>query len=497
MLRCSKCAFLFHWARGHNRVFIPEIRIMSTAASSQFAQGRARRQQAPLAGHAEPGNIRRDPLPLLEASSAGRIARLVPLRYGRMLVSPFTFFRGAAMLQAHDLAGTPHSGIIQQICGDAHLGNFGGFASPERTLLFDLNDFDETHPGPWEWDVKRLAASFVLAARTGGFSRHSADEIVYRLVRSYQRWMAHYAEKGAMQVWYDRISYERLLDSIDDEHAREVLGREMKKAQKRTHERLLPKIGSKVEGRWQINDELPSLFHIFGENPVFGAEERKMLLGNRQALAQQLYGEYLATISISHRQLLERFSMQDLACKVVGVGSVGTRCLVLLLTDEQDKPLFLQIKEARPSVLAPYVPAGVSPYANEGQRVVVGKRLMQAFSDIFLGWSHAGGHHFYFRQLRDMKISPAIERYSPTVMALYGELCGWVLARAHARSGGFAGEISGYLGRDDEFASALVRYAAAYADQSERDYELFRAACLSGRLEAQSEDDFVAAMTGG
>ncbi|MCB5196751.1 DUF2252 domain-containing protein [Deefgea salmonis] len=468
---------------------------MLNALQQQLSKGQERRQTAPMAAHATLGNIDRDPLELLVASSQGRIERLVPLRYGRMLVSPFTFFRGAAMLQAHDLATTPYSGIIQQICGDAHLANFGGFASPERTLLFDLNDFDETHPGPWEWDLKRLTASFVLASRSSGFSAAAADETIYRLVRSYQHWIGQYAEQGAMQIWYDQISYERLLAHTTDKDARKQLSKEMKRAQKRTHERLLPKISSKVDGRWQINDELPALFHIFGENCIFGAQEREILLGNRQALAQQLFSEYQETISISHRQLLSRFTMQDLACKVVGVGSVGTRCLALLMTDEQDKPLFLQIKEARPSVLAPYVPSGVSAYRNEGQRVVVGKRLMQAFSDIFLGWSSAGNHHFYFRQLRDMKISPAIDSYTPSMMTLYGELCGWVLARAHARSGGFAGEIAGYLGEDDEFAMTMMRYARNYADQSERDYALFQAACKSGRLQAQSEADFVSSIS--
>ncbi|WP_373976290.1 DUF2252 domain-containing protein [Chitinibacter sp. SCUT-21] len=468
---------------------------MPLQQQQQYERGKQLRAQAPLASHSDVGNVQRNVLDLIKASSQGRIVRLVPLRYGRMLASPFSFFRGSAMLQAHDLAATPFSGVIQQICGDAHLANFGGFASPERTLLFDLNDFDETHPGPWEWDIKRLVASFVLASRTSGFAAHVADDIVYRLVSSYQRWMLEYSKKGAMQIWYDRISYERLLDHIDDQNARKVLKKEMKKALNRTHERLLPKIGKKVDGYWRINDALPSLFHIFEDNRIFGPEEREILLGNKQALAEQLFSEYLNTISISHRHLLDRFTTQDLVCKIVGVGSVGTRCLAQLLSDEQDQPLFLQIKEARASVLAPYVPhTAISSYVNQGQRVVVGQRLMQAFSDIFLGWSNAGGHHFYFRQLRDMKISPAIERYNPTIMGLYGDLCGWVLARAHARSGGFASEIAGYIGMDDEFATALVRYANAYSAQCEKDYEVFKSACKTGRLFAQSEDEFLNAL---
>ncbi|XZG69363.1 DUF2252 domain-containing protein [Chitinibacteraceae bacterium HSL-7] len=456
------------------------------------SQARERRRLAPLAGFRDIGAVERDPLPLLEASSQGRIARLVPLRYGRMRASPFAFFRGSAMLQAHDLAPTPYSGIIQQICGDAHLANFGGFASPERTLLFDLNDFDETHPGPWEWDVKRLAASFVLAGRVNGFAAPRIEAALDHLAQSYRERLQEYAQMSALDVWYDRISYERMLDAIDDEDARARVKKAMKKAAKRTHERLLPKIGSKESGSWRINEQLPSLFHMFESQSLFSADERRVLLGDRNALRQKLFDGYLDTISISHRELLARFAMQDLVCKVVGVGSVGTRCMVLLLTDPQDHPLFLQIKEARPSVLAPFVPEGATPYSNQGQRVVVGKRLMQAFSDVFLGWSHTGDYHFYFRQLRDMKIAFDLESFTPTLLEQYAGLCGWVLARAHARSGGQAAGIAAYLGDDDAFAQALRGYALAYADQAERDYERFNAACASGRLPAMTEGDFAA-----
>ncbi|MBE9609274.1 DUF2252 domain-containing protein [Chitinilyticum piscinae] len=463
---------------------------MPQLAPDLLARARLRRAEVPPASHSAVGAVERDPLPLLHASSGGRIARLVPLRYGRMRSSPFAFFRGSAMLQAHDLAATPYSGIIQQLCGDAHLANFGGFASPERTLLFDLNDFDETHPGPWEWDLKRLAASFVLAARYRSVSRGRIDDILDRLGRSYREHMREYAGMSALDVWYDRISYERLLERIDDADAHELVKKSMKKASKRTHERLLPKIAGKVDGGWRINDELPSLFHIFEAQTLFSEEERRVLLGSRLALRQKLFDEYLQTISISHRELLQRFSMQDLVCKVVGVGSVGTRCMVLLLTDAQEQPLFLQIKEARPSVLAPYVPQGRSEYANEGQRVVVGKRLMQAYSDIFLGWSHAGEHHFYFRQLRDMKISLDIDNFTAPLLEEYAGLCGWVLARAHARSGGLAGEIAAYLGGDDAMVDALRQYALAYADQAERDYAVFDAACCRGEFVALDDGEF-------
>jgi uncharacterized protein (DUF2252 family) len=464
----------------------------------RFERGRALRKTTPRGSHeaigaTAAGASRRDPIALLKASSKGRVERLVPLRYGRMLASPFAFFRGTAMLQARDLAATPHTGLVQQINGDCHLMNFGGFATPERNLIFDLNDFDETHPGPWEWDVKRLAASFIVAARHLGFSARSGDEAVLAAMRSYQSHMAEYAEMGALDIWYDRIGFDRLLKAFDDDEARDRIKRGMAKAKRRTHEFLLPKIGHKVDGQWTLNDSPPGLFHIHGDSTLFGAEDDWMQLGNWRALSDKLYNEYLVTLSSSHKRLLDNFAMRDLAFKVVGVGSVGTRCLVLLMIDAQGHALFLQIKEARRSVLESYAPSGKSAFKHEGRRVVAGQRMMQASSDPFLGWSTGpSGRHFYFRQLRDMKVSPEIETYDEKLLGLYAGLCGWVLARGHARAGGSAPEISAYLGNGEQFSEALVNYANGYADQVQRDFDVFRSACRTGRLRAQTEADFSA-----
>ena len=455
--------------------------------------GRSLRKKAARKAHSAVGNVKRDPIKLLEASSVGRVARLVPLRYGRMLTSPFAFYRGSAIIQAHDLAGTPHSGLIQQICGDCHLMNFGGFATPERNLLFDISDFDETHPGPWEWDVKRLAASFTVAARHLGLQRGVADDIVFGAIQSYQLKMADYAELGALDTWYDKITYERIIGWLKSNADRELVKNRIARATQRTHDNLLPKVADKVNGVWQMKDSPPGLFHIHGNNTLFDAGDDWMKLGHWKTLSSKLYKDYLATLSASHQRLLGYFKIQDIAFKVVGVGSVGTRCLAILMVDAQENPLFLQVKESRKSVLAPYVPSGRSPYAHEGQRVVVGQRLMQASSDYFLGWAKGpSGRHFYLRQLRDMKTSPELETYSAKQVAVYARLCAWVLARGHARSGGNAPEISGYLGGGGQFAEAIVKYSNGYADQMEKDFEKFREACRSRRLTAKTEAEFAA-----
>jgi uncharacterized protein (DUF2252 family) len=453
--------------------------------------GRSLRKSVSRSAHEAIGQVDRDPVALLEQSSKGRVPRLVPLRYGRMLTSPFAFYRGSAIIQAHDLATTPHAGIVHQICGDCHLMNFGGFATPERQLIFDLNDFDETHPGPWEWDVKRLAASFTVAARHLGYKQGVADDIVFAMATSYQRRLAEYARLGALDTWYDKLTFDRIYAESNSEAGRKLNRRLAEKASRRGHEALLPKLGDKKDGRWRMYDTPPALFHIHGESTLFEPKDDWSRLDHWEALSDKLFADYLKTLSASHQLLLSFFTKQDLAFKVVGVGSVGTRCLVLLMVDALDNPLFLQIKEAVCSVLAPYVPAGKSPYKNEGQRVVAGQRMMQASSDHFLGWSVGpNGRHFYLRQLRDMKVSVELETMSQELVGLYGTLCGRALARAHAKAGGSAVEVSGYLGRSDQFATALVRYANAYADQVERDYESFRAACRSGRVMAQSEADF-------
>lgn len=455
--------------------------------------GRELRKLVPRKAQAEVGQTQRDVVALLERSSHDRLQRLVPLRYGRMLSSPFAFFRGSALLQAHDLAATPCSGLIQQICGDCHLLNFGGFATPERTLVFDLNDFDETHPGPWEWDLKRLVASFHVAATHFGFKPEAADELVWQLVTSYRQHMAKYAQMGALAIWYDRLSFDRLLKSVEHASARHLLRQAMERAARRTHDELLPRIAERQGESWLLKDAPPCLFHLHGSSSLLTAEDGWMNAQEWRSLFVGMYEQYLQTLSASHRQLLGYFTLQDLAFKVVGVGSVGTRCLVMLLTDAMQAPLFLQIKEARESVLAGYVPAGASAYVHQGERVVIGQRMMQASSDAFLGWaSGPRGRHYFLRQLRDMKLTPQLELYDAELFGLYAGICGWVLARAHARAGGMAPEIAGYIGGSEAFAEALVKYGRSYAQRVEQDYELFRKACRSGRLQAQSEADFTA-----
>ncbi|KAF0814146.1 hypothetical protein IGB42_01043 [Andreprevotia sp. IGB-42] len=464
----------------------------ASTLAERFEIGRQLRKAVPRSSHSDIGNTKRDPIALLQHNSAGRVEKLVPLRYGRMLVSPFTFYRGSAILQAHDLAHTPTSGLNMQICGDAHLSNFGGFATPERNLIFDLNDFDETHPGPWEWDLKRLTASFVVASRHLRHGEAAAQEAAYAAAASYQRHMAEYAQMGALEIWYDRLTFDRLLAQAQLPEGRKRFKEAMSRAGKRTSEQLLPKLGVEQDGIWTIRDTPPGIFHIHGASTLFDDGDDWMKLTSATPIIDKLYKDYLGTLSGSHRQLLGHFERHDMAFKVVGVGSVGTRCLIALMVDPQGKPLFLQFKESRRSVLADYVKVK-SVYQHEGRRVVDGQRLMQAASDIFLGWTTGpSGRHFYGRQLRDMKLSAEIELYTPELLKGYAKLCGWVLARAHARAGGRAAEISGYLGTNDSFAEAIVKYSASYADQVERDYDHFAQACRSGKVAARTDQDYAA-----
>jgi len=455
--------------------------------------GRALRVNVPRSSHGDVGNVtKRDPISLLEESSAGRVKRLVPLRYGRMLVSPFAFYRGSAIIQAHDLATTPHTGLVQPICGDAHLMNFGGFATPERNFVFDINDFDEAHPGPWEWDVKRLAASFVVGARHLGFEPAATDELVFNAIENYRIRMTDLASMGELDLWYEKMTFDYMLQNAKYEEGRKGIAKAIEKAQSRTQGSLLRKMAEKINGKWIMHDAPPDLFHIQGRSTLFEADEDWAQLDLQAALSNMLKN-YLTTLSPSHRELLGRFQVQDVAFKVVGVGSVGTRCLALLMTDIHDQPLFLQVKQAVPSVLARYVPVGKSPFKHEGQRVVFGQRMMQSASDMFLGWNGGSGatvRHFHIRQLRDMKFSAEVETLSELTFGRYAWLCCDILARAHARAGGLAPEISGYLGKSGQFAEALVSYANSYADQVERDFQAFRDACRSGRLAAQTEADF-------
>ncbi|CAG2143704.1 DUF2252 domain-containing protein [Cupriavidus numazuensis] len=453
--------------------------------------GKSVRRKVPRGAHAEIGNVDRDPVELLKISSEGRVRRLVPLRYGRMIESPFAFYRGSAIVQAHDLAGTPNSGLHMQICGDCHLANFGGFATPERALLFDLNDFDETSRGPWEWDLKRLAASFVVAARHLRHKQGVADDLVYQLVRSYQARMQGYGEMGILDTWYDHITFDRLLEEETSPNIQRRIRRGMERAADRTSEALLPKLAELVGDKWTILDAPPAVFHVRGAHTLFDVDDDWMTAKDIQAAAEKVYKEYLGTLAPDRQRLLSHFTLHDRAFKVVGVGSVGTRCMIQLMIDSHGKPMFLQIKEATRSVVARYFKGPA--VSHDGRRVVEGQRLMQAASDLFLGWTKGPfGRDFYVRQLRDMKLSPQIELMDVEALGRYGALCGWVLARAHAKAGGLAAEISGYLGTSDRMAEVMVGYSNSYADQVEKDYERFVAACRSGRLEARTDADMAA-----
>jgi uncharacterized protein (DUF2252 family) len=433
--------------------------------------GRALREKVPRQAHAEfqLSDNGRDVVDILEASNAGRLANLVPIRYGRMLTDSFAFLRGSAALMAHDLSPTPASGIRVQACGDCHLANFGLFATPERNLIFDLNDFDETLPAPWEWDIKRLAASFVVAGRKNGFSDDTNEETVLTMGRAYQTHLREYAKMRVLDVWYSRLDDTTLIATAPNTKARAYRKRILAKARASVAEYLFPKITTVEAGRYRIVDQPPLITHLSDPNVT---EEH----------VQNLMAMYRETLPNHLRELFRHYHFQDYAFKVVGVGSVGTRCFVLLFLAGSNDPLLLQAKEARPSVLEAY--AGKSEFAHQGQRVVVGQRLMQSASDMFLGWlTSRSGEHYYIRQLRDMKFSVPVYAMDAQGMARYAAICGWVLARAHAK-GGDAAMISGYLGKGDAFNRAIARFAYAYADQTERDYQSLAAAVRDGRIEA-------------
>jgi uncharacterized protein (DUF2252 family) len=439
-------------------------------------RGRALRRAVPRASHGGwvPAPDRPDPVALLEAQAKDRLPDLVPIRYARMMASPFAFMRGSAIVMAQDLAHTPKTGIQTQLCGDAHLSNFGAYASPERALLFDLNDFDETLPGPWEWDLKRLAASLVVAGRDNGFDAADCREAARASVASYRQRMAEFSEMGELEVWYSRVSVEEVRALLSDAKTRKKsekkLGKTVRKARSRDSLRALSKLTKVLDGRRRIIDDPPLLVRI-----PEGDEIRSQVYA--------ILESYKRTLQDDRRHLLDRYRFVDVARKVVGVGSVGTRAYVVLLEgrDEND-PLFLQVKEAGASVLEGHVPS--SAHEHHGHRVVAGQRLMQAASDIFLGWFRGtGGRDFYWRQLKDMKGSAKVETMSPDELAIYGGLCGWALARAHARSGDRV-RIASYLGKSDRFDGAIAEFAEGYADQTERDHAALCAAVESGRLPA-------------
>jgi uncharacterized protein (DUF2252 family) len=394
-----------------------------------------------------------------------------------MMQSPFAWYRGAAINMAADLANTPVSGLRVQACGDCHLLNFGAFGTPERRVIFDINDLDETLPAPWEWDLKRLAASFVLACRNNGFSDDCAGDAVHACVRSYRTRMAEFSEMRTLDVWYASVDLESMIPTIRDEEAR-------KRAQKRL---------AKARERSVLEHDFPELVHANGQtptikdNPPLIFHMREHGYGEQSALVQKAFAAYRNSLPEYRRMLLDRFRLMDVAIKVVGVGSVGTFCGILLLMASEEDPLFLQVKQARPSVLEAY--AGESLHGNQGQRIVIGCQLMQSASDLFLGWTEGQkGRQFYVRQLRDMKIKMLVDVFSQSLMIQYADLCGFTLARAHARSGEPA-EISGYMGKSEAFDEAITEFAIAYADQSERDYDVFVKAVRAGKLEVLIEGE--------
>src|SRR5664280_1072549 len=435
-------------------------KVAHPSVSDRRAQGKGARESTPLESHAgwAPSPNRRDPVELLSAQNLTREPDLVPVRHGRMLVSPFTFYRGAAKLMAADLSETPTAGLNVQLCGDAHLSNFGAFASPERTLLFDLNDFDETLPGPFEYDVKRMAASFTIAGRNNGFSAPDTTATTLASVAAYRQAMTEFAEvkKGA----------QRARKNAQKAHTRDSL-------------QALSKLGEVVDGRYRIVSQPPVVIPARDLEAMYGYSADEI-----EEMVHQQFRAYRATLQEDRRQLLERFEIVDLARKVVGVGSVGTRAFIVLLQgrDEHD-PLFLQIKEATASVLEDHLPK--SRFTEPGERVVQGQRLMQAASDIYLGWTKGveENRHLYWRQLRDMKGSVLVELMSPVILGFYAGICGWTLARAHARSGD-AVALAAYLGKSEKFDRSITDVCDRYADQNERDYQSFSEAIRSGRLEA-------------
>jgi uncharacterized protein (DUF2252 family) len=464
----------------------PPRKALDRTVEERTAMGRAARAETPRASHAalEPA-ADRDPVALLEADNEGRVPELVPIRYGRMLVSPFAFYRGAAAVMAHDLGSTPRAGLRVQLCGDAHLANFGGFASPERSFVFDLNDFDESLPGPFEWDVKRLAASFEIASRHRGLAAKERRAVVLTAVRSYREAARQFASMRNLDVWYaqqDIAALEAEFRRSHDEEQARAVARSVAKARTKDSMKAFSRLTREVDGEPRIVSDPPLIV------PVAEVAEGRGAAELEQALRELLRG-YRRTLQGDRRRLLERFRYVDAARKVVGVGSVGTRCWIMLMLGRDDRdPLFLQLKEARSSVLEPVL--GGSEFANHGQRVVEGQRLMQASSDIFLGWLRTrytlegAERDFYVRQLWDWKTSVDLDTIVPRGLALYAQACGWTLARAHARSGDSVA-IGAYLGKSDVFDVAVAEFAAAYADLNERDHAALATAVRTGAVEAR------------
>ena len=443
--------------------------------TERYAMGKSLREACPRTSHAAwkaPAD-RPDPVHLVLEANTGRIPELLPLRHGRMVRSPFTFYRGAALNMAVDLAATPATGVRVQCGGDAHLVNFRGFSTPERRVILALNDLDETLPAPWEWDVKRLGASFVIACRDNGLGESTAKDVVLTCARAYRERMAEFSEMKALDLWYYALDAEKLFPTIKDPRIRRRAIKRLEKERGRSvAEDLFPKLVQESGGRPVIKDQRPTIYH-----PPYVKSLPKI---------KEVYAGYRETLAPAHRKLLDRYEFKDAAIKAVGVGSVGTACMVALLMAGEGDPLVLQVKEARASVLEAY--AGKSVYPNHGQRVVNGIRLVQPASDIFLGWTAgASGRHYYVRQLRDVKIIFAVETYRKAEMTLFAQMCGWSLALSHARSGDPA-VISGYLGKSDAFDKALAAFSVAYADQTEKDHAALKRAVRDGKIKAFVEE---------
>ncbi len=446
----------------------------SISIRERMAAGKALRDKVPRAAHGSwSQGTDRDPIEILQNCNRGRVQELVPIRFGRMLQNPFTFLRGSPALMAHDLASTPVTRIQVQACGDCHLLNFGLFATPERNLIFDLNDFDETLPAPWEWDLKRLTTSFVTASRLNGISDRRTRDIVVACGRSYRKHMQDFSEMSPLDIWYYQISVDDLIRLAPDAKSRHRLEKIAEKAESRVGENLFPKITEEQQGRHRFIEDPPVMTRITDERAI--------------EIVREGIEDYRNSLPDERRFLFDRYRLEDFALRVVGIGSVATRCFVGLFFCDDKTPLLLQVKEARQSVLEPH--AGKSPFDNHGKRVVVGQRLVQAASDIFLGWLRSqNGRDFYVRQLRDMKFSMPVEDFTAGEMEQYAEVCGWTLARAHATSGDSA-LISGYLGTGDNCDLAMADFAFAYADQIEQDHAALEAAKRSGRIEAFVEED--------
>ena len=448
------------------------------SAASRRDDGKALRQTASREDHGgwKRPKDRTNPIDLLIKSNEGRLPELVPVRHGRMLQSPFAFFRGSAGIMASDLANTPVSSLRVQACGDAHLMNFGGFATPERLQIFDINDLDETLPAPWEWDLKRLAASVVIAGRHIDVRESDAIRAARNAARSYREQMANYSTMRAIDVWYDKIDLQKFLQHAPDDKVRKRVERRFEDARNRSvPDTDFPKLVEHKGATPRIKDNPPLIFHP-AEHTV----------GEYQARIDEALSLYRQSLPEHVRVLFDRYQLVDIAIKVVGVGSVGTVCLIGLFMAGDGDPLFLQFKQARASVLEPY--AGNSLHKNHGERVVVGQRLMQSASDMFLGWTigSKSGQHFYARQLRDMKLSPIIEGFDAVTLQAYAEVCSWALARAHARSGD-AAMISGYIGSSEVFDEAICEFSVEYADQNEHDYKAFVTAVREGKIKALVE----------